>query len=139
MTYTDPSVGLNAETGRVLTGWDHVLQSLQDIFTTQFGTRVVREWYGSFVPALLGQNLTTQGVVPWFSAVCSAIEQWEPRYRVSQIQIESATRDGRLFFFIDGEFMPRAVYGDFTVEGSRRLYLYGNPDGALIQQRKAEL
>ena len=48
---TNPSVGLNATSGLVLTGWDHVLQSLSDIFTTGFGERIIREWYGSFVPS----------------------------------------------------------------------------------------
>lgn len=138
MTYKDPSVGLNASTGEALTGWDHVVQSLADIFTTRFGERIIREWYGSFVPAILGQNITPGGIVPWFTAICSAIEQWEPRYRVSQISVENVTRDGRFYFFIDGEFMPRATYGDFTVAGARRLYIYGNPDGVLVQRRKAE-
>ena len=43
---TNPSVGLNAATGSVIEGWPHVAQSLQDIFTTRFGTRIMREWYG---------------------------------------------------------------------------------------------
>ncbi len=51
----DPSVGLNAETGSILTGWPHVIQSLRDIFDTRFGTRIMREWYASFVPNLLGR------------------------------------------------------------------------------------
>lgn len=138
MTQANPSVGLDATTGGTITGWDHVLQSLVDIFTTHFGTRVVREWYGSFVPNLLGQNLNTQGVLPWFMAITSAIEQWEPRYRVSKISIDKVTRDGELHFFIDGEYRPRAVYGDLTPEGARRVYVTGNPDGLLIQQRKDE-
>ena len=85
--YTSPSVGLNAATGGVLEGWPHVVQSLQEIFTTRFGARIMREWYGSFVPNLLGRNITPNEVTPWFAAVTSAIEQWEPRYRVTRIQI----------------------------------------------------
>lgn len=138
MTYTDPSVGFDASTGLVLTGWDHVVQSLQDIFTTRFGDRIIREWYGSFVPAILGQNLTPSGVLPWFIATASAVEQWEPRYRITRITPQSVTRTGRFQFFIDGEYRPRALFGDLTAEGARRLYAYGNPDGLLIQKREAE-
>ena len=54
--HNTPSVGLNAATGGTLMGWSHVVQSLQDIFTTRFGARVMREWYGSFVPTLLGRQ-----------------------------------------------------------------------------------
>lgn len=137
-TYTSPSVGLNAATGGILTGWPHVVQSLQDIFTTQFGTRIMREWYGSFVPNLLGRNITPKEVTPWFAAVTSAIEQWEPRYRITRIQVLEVTRDGQLHFFMEGEYRPRAVFGDFTVEGARRLDAYANPDGVLIDQRVNE-
>jgi len=85
MTVTNPSVGFNAATGSVLTGWEHVLQSLSDIFTTGFGERIIREWYGSFVPNLLGQLITPEEVTPFFVAITSAIEQWEPRFRVRDL------------------------------------------------------
>ena len=78
MTITSPSVGLNAATGAVLTGWEHVLQSLSDIFTTGFGERIIREWYGSFVPNLLGQLITPDEVTPFFVAITSAIPALSP-------------------------------------------------------------
>ncbi|MCA3559923.1 MAG: GPW/gp25 family protein [Aestuariivirga sp.] len=132
-----PSAGLDAATGGIITGWDHVVQSLADIFATQFGTRIMREWYGSFVPNLLGRLITPDEVVPYFAAVTSAIEQWEPRFRITQIQVVEVTRDGQLHVFLDGEYRPRAVYGDFTVDGARRLDAYANPDGIRFQERAA--
>jgi phage baseplate assembly protein W len=134
----DPSVGLDATTGGILTGWDHVVQSLRDIFDTRFGSRVMREWYGSFVPNLLGRLVTPDEVIPYFAAITSAIEQWEPRFRVTQIQVVKVTRDGQLHVFLDGEYRPRAVYGDFSVAGARRLDAYANPDGLLIEERLSE-
>lgn len=133
----DPSVGINADTGSIVTGWEHVIQSLRDIFDTRFGSRVMREWYGSFVPNLLGRLITPQEVTPFFTAITSAVEQWEPRFRVTQVQVVKVTRDGQLHVFLDGEYRPRAVYGDFTVEGARRLDAYANPDGILIEERLA--
>ena len=135
MTITSPSVGLNAATGAVLTGWEHVLQSLSDIFTTGFGERIIREWYGSFVPNLLGQLITPDEVTPFFVAITSAIEQWEPRFRVTRIEAVKVTRDGELHVFLEGEYRPRAVFGDFTAAGARRLDAYANPDGMLIEER----
>jgi phage baseplate assembly protein W len=134
----DPSVGLDAATGGILTGWEHVVQSLRDIFDTRFGSRIMREWYGSFVPNLLGRLVTPDEVVPYFAAITSAIEQWEPRFRVTQIQMVKVTRDGQLHVFLDGEYRPRAVYGDFSVAGARRLDAYANPHGLLIEERLSE-
>ncbi len=134
-TIKNPSVGLNAATGGTITGWDHVVQSLQDIFYTRFGSRIMREWYGSFVPNILGRLITPQEVTPFFVAVTSAIEQWEPRYRITQIQVVKVTREGALHFFLTGEYRPRAVFGDFTVEGARRVDAYANSDGVLIDER----
>ena len=131
----DPSVGLDAATGGILTGWEHVVQSLRDIFDTRFGSRIMREWYGSFVPNLLGRLITPDEVVPYFAAITSAIEQWEPRFRVTRIEAVKVTRDGQLHVFLEGEYRPRAVYGDFTAAGARRLDAYANPDGMLIEER----
>ena len=131
---TNPSVGLHATSGLVLTEWDHVLQSLSDIFTTGFGERIIREWYGSFVPSLLGRLITPQEVTSFFVAITSAIEQWEPRYRVSEIKVLKATREGALHFYLDGEYRPRAVYGDFTVEGARRVNGYVNAAGLILRE-----
>jgi phage baseplate assembly protein W len=84
----DPSVGLDAATGGILTGWEHVVQSLRDIFDTRFGSRIMREWYGSFVPNLLGRLITPEEVVPYFAAITSAIEAgWEPLSRGKTVAI----------------------------------------------------
>ena len=69
------------------------------------------------------------------STITSAIEQWEPRFRVTRIEVVKVTRDGQLHVFLEGEYRPRAVVGDFTVEGARRLDAYANPDGLLIEER----
>jgi len=125
----DPSIDIDCETGGNISGWPHVLQCVADFFATAFGERVMREWYGTAVPRFLGQQLNTQTVVPFFSAVSAAIEQWEPRYRITQIVPESVGRDGRLRVHIQGQFRPRALLGDFTVEGARRITVTGGSGG----------
>jgi phage baseplate assembly protein W len=89
----------------------------------------MREWYGSFVPHLLGRNITPREVTPFFAAVTSAIEQWEPRYRVTRIQVLEITRAGEFHFYLEGEYRPRAMFGDFTVEGARRVDAIGGSNG----------
>lgn len=117
----DPSIDIDAVSGADISGWPHVLQCVEDFFTTRFGERVMREWYGTLIPAFLGENLNTQTVVPFFAVVCASFEQWEPRFRIRQITPESVGRDGRLRVQIEGEYRPRALLGDYTPDGARRI------------------
>lgn len=133
----NPSVGINAATGGTITGWQHVEQSLRDIFLTRFGERIMREHYGSFLPALLGRNITPNEVAPFFAAVASAIEQWEPRFRVTELVPVKVTGTGELHIFIVGEYRPRAVFGDMTAEGARRVGVFAGADGLRIEERQA--
>ena len=130
-----PSVGLNRWTGGTITDWEHVLQSLEDIFTTRFGERIMREWYGSNVSNLLGRNITPREVTGYFQELLAPIEQWEPRFRVTQIIALKVTRDGQFHFYMDGEYRPRATFGDFTVEGARRVYGSSAINGATVLER----
>lgn len=124
-----PSVGIDATTGKMLTGWDHVKQSIDVIFTTAFGERVMREWFGSLVPNLLGRNMTPREIVPYFAAIVAAVEQFEPRFRVTKITPLEVTRGGMFRFALDGVYRPRALQGDFTPEGQKRVGGFVSDDG----------
>lgn len=118
------STGIDRETGKLLTGWDHVLQSMSVIFTTFFGERVMRRFFGSFVPKVLGQPLTETTLIRFWTAICVAIDMWEPRYRVTRIIPRGSAdemRQGGIGFHIEGVYMPRGHLGDKTPEqGLRR-------------------
>ena len=135
----NPSVGLDRTTGGTITGWAHVNQSLQDIFTTGFGERIMREWYGSNVPNLLGRLITPREVTHYFSELVAPIEMWEPRFRITKIVATKVTRDGQFHFFIDGEYRPRATFGDFTAEGARRVYASSTIEGVTRLMRSETL
>ncbi len=128
----DPSIDLDAGTGGNIQGWPHVLQCIEDFFTTRFGERVMREWYGTIVPAFLGEQLNEQTVTRFFLAMAAAIEQWEPRYLIVLIRPESVGRDGRLRVHLEGQYRPRALLGDLTPEGARRITISGGT-GAQIE------
>lgn len=130
----DPSLDMDALTGADIRGWDHVLQSLIEIFTTRFGERVQREWFGSAVPRALGEPMNERTIVPFFSAIASAIEQWEPRFAVTKLTPTSVNRLGQLRVDIEGEYRPRALYGDLTPEGARRITVLGTNGGVFEVQ-----
>lgn len=127
----DPSIDMDAGTGANISGWPHVLQSIEDFMTTRFGERIMREFYGTVIPAFLGENMTTQTIVPFFTAIAAAVEQWEPRFRVVQIVPEAVGRDGRLRVHMEGEYRPRALLGDYSAEGARRVTIVGGTSGAI--------
>jgi uncharacterized protein len=134
----NPSIGLNRFTGGTVTDWEHVLQSIQDIFTTGFGERIMREWYGSNIPNLLGSNITAREITGYFTEIVAPIEMWEPRFRVTKITALKVTRDGQFHFYLDGEYRPRAVFGDFAPEGARRVYASSTRDGVTKLMRSEE-
>ncbi len=122
-----PGVGIDRETGQVISGWVHVRQCLSVIFTTSFGDRVIREWFGSAVPMLLGENVTESTFLAYFSAICASIDFWEPRFRITQITPTSVDRLGRVVITMQGEYMPRGHLGDKTVEYVRSIRAFGVP------------
>ena len=133
MASVNPSVGINADTGARIEGWPHVAQSLRDIFLTRFGERLMREWFGSFVLDALGRNITANEMLPVIASITSAIEQWEPRYLVTGVDVGGTIRDGRLNLSIYGRYRPRALLGDMTEEGNQRLSISLTETGILVE------
>lgn len=130
--------GIDRESGRLLDGWPHVVQSIMVIFTTSFSERVLRRWFGSNVPGLLGENLTTSTVVQFFSAVIASLEvrevdtglPREPRFKISKITPKAVDRLGELRIEITGIYMPRGHLGDFTPLDMRTIVLKQSSNGS---------
>lgn len=137
---THPSTGLDRLTGGTIYDWEHVIQSVEVIFTTHFGERVMREWFGSFVPNILGENITPDDLVPFFSAIASAIDQWEPRLKVTGVDVLGSPeqiRQGRLDMDIKGHYRPRALYGDFTIDGPKVISIFAHHRALQVFERLA--
>ena len=123
------STGIDRETGKPLTDWDHTVQSVLVILSTHFGERVMRRVFGSAVPRVLGKNLVPDTMLKFYMAVAVAIELWEPRFRVRRFEYPGAQnnpeamRQGRIGVRMIGDFMPRALEKDFTVEAVRTVAL----------------
>jgi len=120
--------GVSRIDGSPLSAWGHVVQSVDVIFTTRFGERVQREWFGSDVPKLLGENATVDTFVNFYSAVLRGltvreINGWlrEPRLRITHFEVEEVSRTGEAKIILTGIFIPRALYGDMKPEGTRTI------------------
>ncbi|WP_099863707.1 GPW/gp25 family protein [Pararhizobium haloflavum] len=130
-----PSVDIDRVTGGNITGWDQVVQSIDEIMLTSFGERIMREWFGSMVPRLLGENLNEETVINFFAAIGSALDQWEPRFQISRIVPISVDRNGHFEVRLEGIYRPRALLGDFSAEGARRVNVFR--DGSGLRARDA--
>jgi phage baseplate assembly protein W len=122
--------GMNRQTGQMMQGWDHVQQSMELIFATPFHQRVLRRWVGSFVPHILGESAVARIVTRFFWAIVTAIDLWEPDYRIQQTymmgaalqnwspadasSVDQLLRQGQAIFRTEGMYYPRGHLGDFT-------------------------
>jgi len=106
--------GMNAQTGKRLSGIDHLRQSITDILTTPVGTRVMRRDYGSRLFELLDAPLNQNTLLALYAATAEALARWEPRFRLRRVQI-NALEPGRVEIDLTGEYLPEGK--PITLEG----------------------
>lgn len=94
-------LGLNATTGRRLTGLAHIEQSIRDILATPVGTRVMRRDYGSHIPDLIDQPMNGATLLRLSAAAFVAVRRWEPRVRVTALRFGVGAVAGQLTAAID--------------------------------------
>ena len=102
-------IGMNATTGAALDGLDHLRQSVRDILTTPIGSRVMRRDYGSALPDLVDSNVTGLTLAQFYAATADALDRWEPRLRVTRVEVEDARTDlenGRIGIAVEAEYLP---------------------------------
>jgi len=95
-------MGMNAADGRWLKRPDHISQSLGKILATPIGSRVMRRDFGSLIPALIDQPLNAATILRTYSAAVVAIQQWEPRIKITEVR-RAVTTDGKFALEIHGQ------------------------------------
>lgn len=97
--------GMNRETGKEISGIDHLRQSIEDILTTPVGTRVMRRDYGSRIFTLTDRPMNRAWLARLYAATAEAIDRWEPRIKVKRVRLMSADQ-GHVSLEIEGTYMP---------------------------------
>ncbi|ENN90820.1 phage baseplate assembly protein GpW [Bartonella schoenbuchensis m07a] len=108
------SVGMNCETGKSMVGVDHLRQSIMDILTTRIGTRVMRRDYGSRVLDLIDDPVNETFKVDIYAAVAEALDRWEPRFKLKQVNLTSV-EEGKISISFEGIYVPSGK--PITMEG----------------------
>ena len=135
-------VGMDKVTGKIKIGWPHVQQSLDILFQTRFHERILRQWAGSFVPHLLGENITEPTIGRFWWAIISATDLWEPDYSIGNITLATGLqnpttadgiRRGEISMQYQGTYKPRGHLGDPTPETTRAA-AFTNTSGQWLNQ-----
>lgn len=111
--------GIDRHTGRVITGLDGAYQGVEVTLGTRLASRVMRREFGGGVIELLGRSLTPPLFAAWKQLVATAIDLWEPRFKVRRVGYVGTVdeiRQGIAKVQIEADYRPRAHLGDFTVE-----------------------
>lgn len=97
--------GINASTGKRLSGIAHLRQSIRDILTTPIGSRVMRRDYGSRLYQLVDAPMNRATLLDLYAATAEALATWEPRIAVQQVTASEA-EPGRVILSLTGEYLP---------------------------------
>jgi len=115
------NVDFDRATGETLYGWAAVAQGVREGLLTDFGVRIMREYFGSLVPRALGRSLNQETILGLIASISAHIDLFEPRFKVTRVVPVSLTRLGALHVEIEGEYRPRALLGDMQGAGRQKV------------------
>lgn len=119
MTALRYRTGIDRWTGRPLTGWPHVQQSLACIWQTRLEERVMLLDFGSNLRSWLAEDLTPVTALGIYADLIEAAHKWEPEYRISTLQFVQASRDGSLGLRHGGVYYPEGRLGNYALAEQR--------------------
>lgn len=114
--------GVDRHTGKLIDGYASALQSVEVIFSTRIGERVMRRHFGAGLAELLGRAATPALFAAWKTLIAVGIDLWEPRFRVRAVLVSASPNELRLGssgIQVLVDWRPRALAGDFSVVSTR--------------------
>ncbi|OCP17434.1 integrase [Ensifer sp. LC54] len=107
--------GIDALTGARISGVAHLAQSLDKIWSTRLGERVMRLEFGSDLRSLLGEDLTPAIALLIYNELVASAARFEPEYVVTQLQLVMLTEGGALGLRHAGLYFPEGRFGNFDI------------------------
>ena len=94
-----------ADSGKELSGFDHLKQSILDILLTPLGSRVMRREYGSRLFELIDQPLNNSTILSIYGEVARVLAKWEPRFKLKRVFVDrnSEQNHGKLILNLEGD------------------------------------
>ncbi|GHD59856.1 GPW/gp25 family protein [Jeongeupia chitinilytica] len=95
--------GMSIDSGRSIGDLDHIRQSVRCILTTPLGSRVMRRDFGSLLPDLVDAPMNAVTIQRARAATVMAVQRWEPRLRITAVQLVAGESPGQLSIDINAE------------------------------------
>lgn len=96
-------IGMNAETGRAISGVEHLNQCIRKILTTPLYTRVNRRPFGAELADLVDAPNNPATRLRLYAAVATALMRWEPRLQLTRVSLSTAADDaGKTVVEVEG-------------------------------------
>lgn len=114
--------GIDRQTMMPMANFPHALQSVEVIVTSRLYSRVMRREFAGGIIELLGRMISPALMALFKQLLATSIDLWEPRFRVRRVTFNGSAdevRLGRAGVSVEVDWRPRALQGDFTVEGTR--------------------
>ena len=97
-------IGLDRRTGQLITGLDHLRQSIEDILTTPIGSRRMKPEYGSKLRRYVDLPVNEGWKSAVQAEVARALGLWEPRLRLEQVKVISVV-GGQIGLQLSGQYL----------------------------------
>lgn len=110
--------GLNAETGALLVGAEHLAQSLETIWMTDLDVMPMLLSFGTRSRRALAEDVTPALALWLYNELIGAAMRWEPEYAFQRMQLVLLTQDGALGLRHDGIYYPEGRFGNFDISQS---------------------
>jgi phage baseplate assembly protein W len=95
--------GMDATTGKALSGTAHLAQRIGDILGTPIGTRIERHDYGSLWRELIDMPTNAATAHLLRAATALAIQTWETEFIVTKVILSGTPAEGNLAANITGK------------------------------------
>jgi phage baseplate assembly protein W len=99
---TEHLIDVDRFTGELIQGWPRIKQSIFVILTTRLRTRLMRLWWGSKFINMQDKPSNQEVIVSGMMAAISAINTYEPEFKVTRVTIDEAGPDGAITFTVEG-------------------------------------
>jgi uncharacterized protein len=99
---TEHLIDIDRQTGAYIQGWPRIKQSIEVILTTRLRMRLMRLWWGSKFSDMQDKPSNMETMMTSMMAAISAINTYEPEFKVSRVSIDEADATGSIIITIEG-------------------------------------
>ncbi|MHC2250027.1 GPW/gp25 family protein [Bradyrhizobium elkanii] len=99
---TEHLIDIDRKTGEYVQGWPRIKQSIDCILTTRIGVRLMRLWWGSKFVDMQDKPGNEETLMTGMMAAISAINTYEPEFKVSRVSIDAFDSTGDITITVEG-------------------------------------